>query len=141
MREIVASSVAQRRFSAQLFQLFAVIALVLACVGIYGVVSFSVAQRTREIGIRMALGAGRREVLVMVLREGMKPVLVGTIAGMTAALGLTQLLKGFLFGVKPTDPATFAIICLVLVTAAVLACAIPARRATRVDPMVALRYE
>ena len=141
MREIVASSVAQRRFSAQLFQLFAAIALVLACVGIYGVVSFAVAQRTREIGIRMALGAGRREVLAIVLREGMKPVLVGAVAGLAAALGLTQLLKGFLFGVKPTDPATFAIICLVLVIAAVLACAIPARRATRVDPMVALRYE
>jgi putative ABC transport system permease protein len=141
MKEIVAASVAQRRFSAQLFGLFAIIALVLAVVGIYGMVSYAVAQRTREIGIRMALGAQPGEVLSMVLREGMKPVLFGAIAGVVAALGLTQLLAGFLFGVKPTDPITFAAILFLLVFAAALACSIPARRATRVDPVVALRYE
>jgi putative ABC transport system permease protein len=141
MKEIVAASVAQRRFSAQLFGLFAAIALVLAIVGIYGVVSYAVAQRTREIGIRMALGAQPREVLAMVLGDGMKPVLAGAIAGLAAAFGLTRVLSSFLFQVQPTDPAVFAGILLLLVAAATLACSIPARRATRVDPVVALRYE
>jgi putative ABC transport system permease protein len=129
------------RFGAVLFLLFGAIALVLTAVGIYGVISYGVAQRTHEIGIRLALGAGRREVLSLIVGEAMKPALLGAALGLCAAFGLTRLLTRLLYNVKPTDPSVFAAVLLLLIAVAWLASYIPARRATRVDPMVALHYE
>jgi putative ABC transport system permease protein len=133
--------VANQRFAALLFTLFAGIALLLAAFGIYGVISYGVAQRTHEIGIRIALGAKRSEVLQLVVKEAMRPALLGAVLGIAAALGLTRLLAGLLFHIKPSDPATFALVFVVLIVVALLACYVPARRASRVDPMAALRYE
>ncbi len=141
MDEVVSASVANQRFGAMLFLLFGVIALLLTAVGIYGVISYGVAQRTHEIGIRLALGAGRRAVLRLIVGEAMRPALLGAALGLFAAFGLTRLLTRLLYGVKPTDPPVFAAAVLLLVAVALLASYIPARRATRVDPMVALRYE
>ena len=141
MNEVVSASVANQRFAALLFLLFGVIALLLTAVGIYGVISYGVAQRTHEIGIRLALGARNREVLGLIVGEAMRPALFGAALGLFAAFGLTRLLTGLLFNVKPTDPATFTVVLLLLVGVALLASYIPARRATRVDPIVALRYE
>ncbi|MGB8459080.1 MAG: ABC transporter permease, partial [Candidatus Acidiferrum sp.] len=141
MDEVVSASVENQRFGALLFMLFGAIALLLTAVGIYGVVSYGVAQRTHEIGIRLALGAGRGEVLKLIVSEAMKPALLGAVLGLCAAFGLTRLLTGLLFNVKPTDPPIFAAVLGVLIGVALLASYIPARRATRVDPMVALRYE
>lgn len=141
MDSLLASSVAQSRFSALLLGLFALIALVLASVGIYGVISYSIAQRTHEIGIRMALGASARDILSMVIRQGMMFTLIGIAIGLVAAIVLTRLMSSLLYGITATDPVTFASITLLLATVAFLACYIPARRATRVDPMSALRYE
>jgi len=141
MDEVVSASVANQRFGALLFLLFGAIALVLTAVGIYGVISYGVAQRTHEIGIRLALGAKRREVLSMVVSEALKPALLGAALGLSAAFGLTRLLTRLLYNVKPTDPLVFAGVLLLLISVALLASYIPARRATRVDPMVALRYE
>jgi putative ABC transport system permease protein len=141
MDEVVSASVTNQRFGAILFFLFAAIALLLATVGIYGVISYSVAQRTHEIGIRVALGAHRGEVLRLIIGEAMRPALWGAAAGLCAAFGLMRLLTGLLFGVRPSDPPTFALVSLILLVVALLACYLPARRATRVDPVIALRYE
>jgi len=139
--EVVAQSIASQRFSLALLGAFAGLALLLASIGIYGVLSYLVGQRTHEIGIRMALGARRLDVLRMVLRDGARMTLAGTAIGIVAALGLTRLMASMLFGVKPTDPITFGLVAVVLCGVALLAGYVPARRAARVDPMVALRYE
>jgi len=139
--DIVRETQAPRRFSMFLLISFAAIALLLAVVGIYGVISYVVSQSTHEVGIRMALGAQKHDVLKMVIRRGMKQVLVGMVIGIAGALVLSQLLSSLLFGVAPTDPATFISVALLLFATALWACYVPARRATRVEPMVALRYE
>jgi len=125
----------------RLLGIFAAMALIIATIGIYGVVSYGVSERTREIGIRMALGAERGEVLRLIVRRGLLLTLVGIGAGAAAALGLTRVIGRFLYGVTPTDPATFAAVAILLAVVAVAASYIPARRAAGVDPMKALRYE
>jgi len=141
MDRIVADSIAAERFSMILLGAFAAIALLLAAVGIYGVLSYLVGQRTREIGVRMALGAQRLDVLRLILADGVRMTLAGVCIGTVAALGLTRLMSSMLFGVKPTDPLTFAAVAVLLCVIALLACFVPAQRAMKVDPMVALRYE
>jgi ABC-type antimicrobial peptide transport system permease subunit len=138
---VVADSIASQRFSVILLGAFAGLALLLAGTGIYGVLSYLVGQRTREIGVRMALGARQLDVLRMVLQDGARMTLTGTAIGIVAALGLTRLMASMLFGVKPTDPITFGLVAVVLCGIALLAGYVPARRAAKVDPMVALRYE
>jgi putative ABC transport system permease protein len=141
MQDVAATSFAARRFNMSLLALFAVLALVLAAVGIYGVMSYAVTQRTQEIGIRMALGAQTRDVMKLVLRNGLTLTLVGVVLGMGGAMALTRLMASLLFGVTPTDKLTFFAVSAVLIFVALLACFLPARRATRVDPLEALRYE
>jgi putative ABC transport system permease protein len=141
MDELLSDAVAQPRFNTFLIGLFGALGLILAAVGIYGVMSFSVAQRTHEIGIRMALGAQSRDVLKLIVRQGVMLALMGVGIGLAAALALTRLMEGLLFSVSVTDPTTFVAISGLLIGVALVACYIPARRATRVDPMVALRYE
>lgn len=137
----VAASIATKRFVMILLSCFAALALLLASVGIYGVLSYLVGSRTQEIGVRMALGAQRFDVLKMILGDGARMTLLGIGIGVAAALALTRLMSGMLFGVKSTDPFTFAIVAVLLCAIALLACYVPARKAMRVDPMVALRYE
>jgi putative ABC transport system permease protein len=139
--ELVAGTLAQRRFNTTLFLVFAGVALLLAAIGVYGVIAYTVSRRTREIGIRMALGAGRREVATTVVSAGVRLVGVGIVIGLGGALLLTRLLSGMLFGVSAFDPLTFGAVALAVLAVAVVACLVPARRATRVDPMVALRTE
>jgi predicted permease len=141
MEEIVSGSIANRWFSMVLLSVFAGVALLLSSIGIYGVISYLVGQQTREIGIRMALGAQRKDVLRLILGNGVRMALLGVAIGIVAALGLTRLMAKMLYGISATDPVTFAVVALVLVTVALAACYIPARRAMRVDPLVALRYE
>jgi len=139
--DVVNESVKPQRFSMTVVGVFALVALALAAIGIYGVMSFSVAQRTHEIGVRMALGGRSRDVLTLILRQGMRPALIGAAIGMAFAFALTRLIKSLLFGVNAADPLTFVVIPLLLLAVALIACYLPARRATKVDPMVALRYE
>jgi putative ABC transport system permease protein len=141
MNGLMAVSLAQQRFNMLLLGLFAALALVLAAVGIYGLMAYAVSQRTREIGLRVAVGAQQRDVLALVVGDGAKLAFLGIAIGIVAALGLTRIMSSLLFEVTPTDPTIFAAVAILLAAVALAACYIPARRATRVDPMVALRYE
>jgi putative ABC transport system permease protein len=141
MEQSMSDSLSRSRFIMLLLGIFAALALVLASIGVYGVIAYSVAQRTQEFGIRMALGADRRSVLRLVLGEGTLLTLLGIGLGIVAALVVTRLLANLLYGISATDPLTFAAVALLLALVALAACYIPARRATRVDPIVALRYE
>jgi putative ABC transport system permease protein len=141
MDQVLASARSRPRFLTTLLGLFSSTALLLAAVGLYGVISYSVARRTTEFGIRMAMGARSSDVLGLVLGHGMRLALAGVAAGAIGALALTRLIRGLLFGISSFDPLTFLAMAVLLFAVTVLACVIPARRATRVDPLVALRYE
>ena len=141
MEERLYDSLARRRFSMLLLGGFSVVALMLAAIGIYGVMSYAVMQRTREIGIRIALGAQTGQVLKLVLGQGIRLIAMGAGMGLLAAVGLTRVMSSLLFGVSATDPVTFAVIGVLLTGVALLACYVPARRAAKVEPMIALRYE
>ena len=138
---ILAKSIARQNFNMILLGIFGGIALLLASIGIYGVMSYTVQQRTNEIGIRIALGAGTGQLLRLVIGHGLVLAAIGVAIGLAASFGLTRLMASLLYGVKATDVATFAAVAAVLSAVAALACYIPARRATRVDPITALRYE
>jgi ABC-type antimicrobial peptide transport system permease subunit len=141
MEDVVRRSIARPRFIALLLSIFAGAALFLAAIGIYGVLSYSVAQRAQELGIRMALGADRRRILRLVMSQGMLLALAGMAAGVAMSLAVSRLIASLLFGVAPTDPLTYAAVTALLGVVAVMACALPAARAARVDPLVVLRSE
>jgi len=141
MDELISGSMSQQRFAMLLLAVFAGVAMVLAAVGIYGVTSYSVTQRSHEIGIRMALGARRRDVLNLVVTQGLKLVIAGVAIGLGGAFALTRVMSSLLFGVSATDPLTYAMVVTLLSTVALLACWLPARRATYIDSIVALRSE
>jgi ABC-type antimicrobial peptide transport system permease subunit len=141
LTQTVSGSLAQRGFTLEMVGLFALTALFPAAIGIYGVISYLVSERTHEIGIRLALGAERRSILEMVLRQGLWLAVTGAAVGLVGAVVVSHLMTGRLYGVRPTDPLTFAGVALLLIAVALLTCYIPTRRAIRVDPLVALRYE
>jgi len=141
MSDVISDSLATKRFAMILLGVFAALALLLSSIGIYGVISYVLGQRSHEIGIRMALGAGRANVLRMVLGQAGKMVLFGIGIGLVSAIALTRLMASMLFGVRPSDPFTLIAVSLLLAAVSFLACYVPARRATRVDPVIALRYE
>ena len=141
MDQVVKRSMANRRFSLELLGVFATAALLLAAIGIYGVMAYSFSQRTHEVGVRVALGAQRLDILRMAIGEGMLVVAVGLVVGIAGAVAVTRVFRSMLFGVDATDPITLAVVAGILAGVALLACYIPARRATRVDPLVALRVE
>jgi predicted permease len=141
LHDALSDSLSERRLSVEMVAAFAVTALLLAGLGIYGTISYIVSERQREIGIRLALGAQREEIQAMVLRQGLRLAMTGAGVGLVGALIVSNLMQGLLYGVRPTDPLTFVAVTLVLTVVALVACYIPARRATRVDPLVALRYE
>jgi putative ABC transport system permease protein len=141
MNQLMSKSLGRSRYRGVLLGIFAIVALTLAAVGIYGVIAYAVSQRTREIGIRIALGARKRDVFKLVVWHGMILTIIGVAVGMGASLALTRFLSSLLYGVSSTDPLTFTTVVLLLIGVALLACSIPARRATKVDPMVALRAE
>ena len=141
MDDVFSASVAKTRLVMLLFGIFSIFALLLASIGIYGVIAYSVAQRTHEIGIRLALGAQTRDVLRMIITQGMILALIGAGLGLAGAFAATRVMRRLLYGVSPTDPLIFVGVSLLLTVVALLACYMPARRATKVDPMIALRYE
>jgi putative ABC transport system permease protein len=141
MDELISDSVSSSRSVMWLFVIFAGVALALGVVGIYSVMSYSVAQRTREIGIRMAMGAGRNDVLKMVLRRGSILTIAGVLLGAASAFGLTRLMTSLLYGVRPADPLTLLLVSAAVIAAAMVASYIPSQRATKVDPTAALKYE
>ena len=141
MDHLLASSAAERRFALILFEAFGFVALVLVAIGLYGVLSASVAERTREIGVRLALGAQKRDVLSLILRQGLTLTLAGVSVGLLASWAVTRLLTKLLYGVTATDPFVFGGVALLLIVVALLACYLPARKAMKVDPLVVLRYE
>jgi putative ABC transport system permease protein len=141
MDQIFSNSLAGQRFNTSLLGVFAAVALLLAMIGVFGVINYSVAQRTHEIGIRIALGAQRSDVFKLVVGQGLLLVLVGVVVGTAGSVALTRFIEGMIYGVSPTDGLTFVVVSLMVTMVAFLACYLPARRATRVDPLVALRYE
>jgi ABC-type antimicrobial peptide transport system permease subunit len=141
MDQLISEGNARQNFNTLLLTVFASIALLLAAVGIYGLMSYAVEQRMQEIGIRMAMGADQRKIMRLVLGQGMRLAMVGTVLGLAGAFGLTRLLSKFLFGVKPSDPLAFSIVAATLIVVTLLAAFVPTRRAMRVDPVVALRQE
>jgi ABC-type antimicrobial peptide transport system permease subunit len=141
MREVVSSTVAERRFQMALTVVFAIVALALGAIGLYGVVSYAVACRTREIGLRLALGAQRRDVMRSVFSQGLSPVVGGLVVGLAAAIAVARALRSLLFGVTPADPLALGSVVFVLLLASAVACYVPARRAATLDPLLALRHE
>jgi ABC-type antimicrobial peptide transport system permease subunit len=141
MEKTVADSISNKRFTMTLLGVFALLALLLASIGIYGVLSYMVGQRSKEIGVRMALGAQKFDVMRMVLKDGARMTLAGILIGLVGALALTRLMGTMLYGVRPTDPLTFVSVAALLGSIALLACYLPARRAMKVDPMEALRHQ